>query len=435
MKKSLIGMVAAQLALASSATDAVWTKTDTATEYWTNTAYWVDSGGAPLNTYPNGSDWGVTLTPLASGAAHTLKIQIGDSDNLSTNPATGGYVNFPHEYEIRSIDGTERHTLNLFSKHSLLVNPVLFSVENPTGFLGYWTSENPRAVLRIPGGTGDETPVVHNFSTARRGGIAVTDVGGQVRVGQLYGSGLLEKHGPGELVVASTTGFGNRINVNSGRLTLEGMDWPDAPVGTPYVWLDASADESLLKTDDGNRVAVTNWVDRRGASPDRPSATVIGGRRAPFLSEETANGARLVDFGARVEANVEALGPTNCVLRFPSGMRGRIREVFVVYRITDYHASVSLPLGDESYYPFHAADNRLLNGTHADQGAKYGDAAWNGDKIDPLNDRISADDLSRLHIVSIGIRGEPLTSLDMIGSDRLLKERIGGVAAELVREG
>lgn len=423
MKRTLFALGAALYAQAVFAADAVWTKIDTATEYWTNTAYWVDSIGDPLNVYPDGPNWGVRLTPLAAGAAHAHKIQIGDLDDGTA----GSLVNEPHEYEVRSIEGSERHTLNLYSKHSLLVNPVYFTIENPTGFLGYWTSENPRAVLRIPGVTDDEPPVVHNFSAARRGGIAVTDVVGKVRVDQLYGSGLLEKHGPGELVVASTTGSGNRVNLNGGRLTLEGMDWPDEPVGTPYVWLDASVEASLLKTEDEGRLAVTNWVDRRGASPDRPSATVIEGRRAPFISAETANGFHLVDFGARDASNVATLGPTNCVLKFPSGMANRVREVFAVYRILDFYDAMTFPVGDSSYYPFHATTRRLLQSTNADQGAKYGDVAWNGDKIDPLNDTVMADDQSRLHVVSVGIRGNPLTSLNLVGSDRLLKERIGGM--------
>lgn len=422
MKKILITAYSVIFVQALFAKDAVWTKVDTAMEYWTNTTSWVDGAGAPLGNYPNGSDWDVSLMPLAADAVHALVINIGDAEN----GASGSVENEPHRYEVRSIAGDERHTLNLYSIHSPYINPVFFTVANPTGFIGYWTFENPRDLLVLPGDEGLTMPVVNNFSSARRSGISVnSSVKG--KVGQLYGSGLLEKHGSGELVVSSTSGFGNKINVNGGCLTLEGMNWPDEPVGEPYVWLDASVSNSMTRGVDGNLVTVTSWSDCREDSSDRPSAIVPDSRHAPFLSEETANGIRLIDFGARDQAKVASLGPTNCVLRFPEGMSGRIREVFAVYRITDYGDSISVPVGDSSEYPFHAAPSHLFSNSRANEGAKYGDVALNGEKIDPVSDYVTEGDQSRLHVVSIGVRGSALASLNLIGSDRFLRDRIGGM--------
>lgn len=401
---------------------------------WGVPANWTNFQGEALSVAPtNGADrFVIGLPSLESPPAQTSSVW-PYTWTLSTRTSGKAYSVNP---AIVSISGGERYTI----KHSsAVVNWIdyssmgerKFTVENPNDFMGFWRTEEPNAYLDLAGATGDFVPVVHNLFTEFRGQVSVP-ADGIARVDTLADDGILVKRGQGELQIGQTVGEQGGLHVRAGKIALDGVD-PDGQglsmlLAKATFHLDATAGDSLVKSNAEGRVWVTRWNDVRGngryayvpAGAWGGSEYYVQSTHAPFLSENASGtGLDMVDFGSRSQAKVDTEGPLNCAMAFSSVSA---REVFFAARYKSNTGQT--PVVNGGAYPFHVSDNSLAL-AQAAYAVKAGDLAFNGAKVDASFTTRTAW-ITNTFVYAAGTTASVL--LDTLATDRGLTGRLGGMA-------
>ena len=150
------------------------------------------------------------------------------------------------------------------------------TIGDASGFLGFWTTQSPKATFKFPPGGG-----MSALSTPARPFVSVPAASTKVTVDKLYGSGAVNKTGAGTLAVNSFGGGEVKVFVEEGTLELtgEGETTLSELLGRAALHLDASDDSTLVKTNtdaygvqDGY-THVTRWYDvrRNGMYADKSS--------------------------------------------------------------------------------------------------------------------------------------------------------------------
>ena len=452
MKKALTSMFFATFAASVFAVDGIWSGPENGAT-WGNAANWSEAGGAAA-AYPATAE---DTADFPAPVAYSNIVSVGNSLSGSA-------------FAVGKITGTDRTTLNLYTGDGTDTKPSPYAdydyqanwrfcdLYDVSGFLGWWRTSATRAALRVHPADGEET-FLANVDTMNRLAVSVPE--GKARIGIAGGSGILHKVGAGELAVDFIPeNDGGRATLKEGTLTLTGSsDSVDeaAPVlAGAYLHLDATVSNSLQTTVETfmgrTLTVVTNWSDCRGAAAPagvphakRPLGSRISDSyisaamaRCPFLTN--VNGLDMVDFGATSTANVESLGPTNCVMSITPAVT-KAREVFCVMQRTDSsrasqfaalggsdYNTEGAALGEGHYYDL-TSDASHLIGASANASARFGDIAINGVrriwqssvKLLPVTRNGSGD----VHVFSVGSSVSNLAFV-ILGSDRYLRAHTGG---------
>lgn len=137
-------------------------------------------------------------------------------------------------------------------------------------------------------------------------------------IDSVSGSGALVKRGGGTLTVAELSDAGADLRVEGGTLAVASrrMAAGTLPEGA-YLHVDASADETLTKTDADGVVRVTAWasVNEGGQTLNAIAAST----NKAVYSATACNGKPAVDFGPRRNVNAEGVSNAHTDLRFGSG--------------------------------------------------------------------------------------------------------------------
>ena len=330
---------------------------------WGDAASWTNSTGSnPAVTPTNGEN--VAFVPIPEGrmrnTAFTCRL-IGTDGNTkldgtnAVNPIVGS-VTGPAGQVIRHADPGARNGY-------WRVRP--FTVCDPNGYKGFWEvgAYGSGYVLPVEAGSGF-VPRLESFYSGARGFVNVVNEGSTAEIGDLYGHGMLQKEGGGELVVEGTEGENSDFMIKAGSLTLKGRgndagDSLEELLDMSALHLDASVAESIATTNagPGSYLFVTNWADVRGNgwsakfptyaySPSGQYAVnmmnfTIPGYIAP---EKSPTGLNLVSFGSPNDLPGYGYspqynpiyGPTNCCLEIAYNGKDKavtnVQEVFYSVR-------------------------------------------------------------------------------------------------------
>lgn len=399
--------------------DGIWTNNAYGSFPWREVGNWTDSQGAPLAAYPGQSAGDTaTLNPPVAFESQTVYIDKG-------------------AVTLNALSGTRRHTL-VFGPNSSFENTVyltgdtLFTVLDPSGFLGFWQTSQARQVFSLP----QDGAAMTSLSTAYRPTIQVPTADTQVSVGDLYGQGALVKTGPGDLVVGATDGPGNTIYVREGTLVLAGESETQlsALLNRAAFHLDATRTDSLSISNgvaDG-RSYVTRWRDVRGNGIAAVEDNYRGGdgiylpdSRPPFMcAAASPTGLALVDFGARTESDIAEYGPMYCHLQVSPRITNA-REIFYAVQSPKGGASCTI-VGDTREYPCVPGENgQMFAGWDAStHKVTYGDICLNGRKVTYREDISALKDLyvaslSTLDDTCVGLLCSTLQQTRFTGGSRI----------------
>lgn len=189
-------------------------------------------------------------------------------------------------------------------------------------------------------------------------GVGVLENSNAATLNELYGAGILEKQGAGNLTVKGLGGGRLRIRATQGSLTLGAHPKAERSVedllALAAFHVDANVAESLVK--DG--ASVSEWHDVRGDG--YPYAAVPDGFAAPQLEDDAFSGGKRLSFGEFVETKTDADKARCRAMVWSSAING-VRAAFIVMADTkDPGFSRPFFFGHTSDFPMHRGDNRVL---------------------------------------------------------------------------
>ena len=437
-----IGAALACAATAWAETEAVWSNLTDESGDWGAPTNWTDGNGNALTVAPTNaaSAYAITVTDHQVHAKHQVittgalinggaDARIGDG---SVNPSVASVTGGPRTVIVHP--GTP-----LSNRESYQQQPIrTFSIDNPNGFEGFWESKDLRGVWRL-NATASFVPTMSSVSVYNRVGVEVPTAGTTARINHLYSSGTLEKTGAGRLELGLTSGR-QHVYLKAGTLSLDG-DYPasalDAVIAKAAVHLDASATNTITTSVDGDGLdAVQRWDDVRqnGMYAEAPTYANPGSpyyysfTRPGFLLKNCSPTALpMVSFGANKPAQVDRLGPTNCLLKMHQGLTNVRTAIYVAHTpATGRNCTI---LGDSSAYHFVSEDAKIFAGTGT--GYKGANGPWGTVDGELLLDgvrRDAADTLadSTTNAYVMCLTPTNLTRVSLLGSDRNYMSRSGG---------
>lgn len=274
-----------------------------------------------------------------------------------------------------------------------------------------WQSLKPGAGLNFTG-TVDEPTLLDRFFIFNLPCLGVPSETGVAKVGSIAGRGMMVKDGAGELQVNGPVGVDSGFFLDEGTLTFSSDVETSAenPAPNALFRLDASKTDSRMEEVRGGRTYVTNWTDATGngfyAYDDGLEKNgILAG--CPYLSERTANGRALMDFGpyVRFTEGQRETHPAGA-LKW-SAQSKQVREVFMAVAMNSCEKSgTSDPqpavIGDYSKMDFmmNSTTNNLFAG-YASVAVRAGDVRVNGTPT-PATD-YEVDPLA-FHVISIKTR-------------------------------
>ena len=456
--KSIMTLALAAMPCALFATTVVYTNAYTDTAQWGHEGNWTNSAGEVVALAPtNGED--IAFGPLESLATEwsrkkasvtnkiwpIVTLSTGKAKSSATReyPAVDPTVGF-----VGGVD-TERYTIQHteFTTSDKYMQPDArtMTVDDASGFLGFWTTQAPKATFKL-NATAERETKMSALSTTARPYVNVATVGAKATIDKLYGSGALNKTGNGTLAVNSFGGGEVKVFVEAGTLELtgEGETTLSDLLARAALHLDASDDTTLVKTNadaygvvDG-RTYITRWYDvrRNGKYADKSSytsptsATNVRYPNWPFVSAAMSDtGLPLVDFGRSLVNPADTTSPTNCCMVLSESISGR--EFFGVMSFPSGAGGASIA-GDMAHgeHPFMCIANtdyphRIFNQQYASPALWNGDIAVNGIKRLWSQAYIGTDDFKDVFVLSCGALAP--VNFDMLGSDSYHKERTGNV--------
>lgn len=302
-------------------------------------------------------------------------------------------------------------------------------IGDPTGFLGLFAPQT-RGVQLESESTVAQTPTFapvqsvygvrfSNTGAANDGVMRVKEVFGGAKIGinerdsytgDAQGTVEIEKAGPNLSVFVS----GGQSGAARGGVAFRGQVYASAALpGEPWLHLDATAESSLVRGEDG---AVSKWADVRGEG--HPFADRITRQLATNVAEmptvKSVDGKPFVDFGANQGRNyADFTGGNNDptseeVARFgkPAALKlsaesQDVRDVFYVFQETQRTNAIPWVLGNYESANFGFARGELgqLFSEKSCAGVRTGRVAVDGVRVP----HTWTDDWSyRPHLVSIG---------------------------------
>ena len=402
------------------AIDAVMTNTVSPTVTWDAAGNWTDSSGAGLSAAPFDPSDSISFAALArpQGLAAVPRQTV----SIKTADRAIGTVSGD---DRRTIQYTTDGTGSLMSEHWL-------AITDPSGFLGFWTVGNAFSGLVVPDGT-----TLSSLSGMARPRVKVADVGSEVALGTVHAAGTVDKEGAGTLSVGATTGDDASLIVKDGNVLLEGGlsdDGLKSVIAQAAAHFDASSADALVRRSAEGRVWVDEWtavsdptLKARKSSFTSADPLYIAEAGSPFISPvESPTGLPLVDFGSGLRSSKGELGPNNCLLELTRAITG-IKTVFYVVQ-GEKGMDCSTVLGGKSTYDFIAnawVGNTTLFATGAAKlGVLHGEYQLDGAQTS--HEKIAADKLTALSVISIDLDGTGSATFDMFGSDRYLRTSSGG---------
>ncbi|MBQ3340875.1 MAG: hypothetical protein IJG84_03185 [Kiritimatiellae bacterium] len=451
--KSIMTLALAAMPCALFATTVVYTNAYTDTAQWGHEGNWTNSAGEVVALAPtNGED--IAFGPLESVDAEwtrrwgSANADIWPKVTISTGLATSlaAFVYPAVNPVVGTIGGedTERYTIRHTeygpANKSSQPPARTMTIGDASGFLGFWTTQSPKATFKFPQGGG-----MSALSTTARPFVNVPTANTKVTVDKLYGSGAVNKTGDGTLAVNSFGGGEVKVFVEAGTLELtgEGETTLSDLLARAALHLDASDDSTLVKTNtdaygvqDGY-THVTRWYDvrRNGMYADKssyysPSSdTTVRIPNWPYISTATSDtGLPLVDFGRSRVNTTDTTSPSNCCMQLSKKLAGR--EFFAVLSLPGGAGGASIAGDSGGRHPFMCISNmsypqRLLSHQYSCPGVWNGDLAVNGVKRLWSNVYVGTDDFKDVFVISCA----SLVSfnVDLLGTDDYHKERTGNV--------
>jgi len=256
------------------------------------------------------------------------------------------------DWSIGSVSGPRLWTLCLpgYSGSQTANSLRTFGFDDVNGFAGTWKSSGTMQTLRLNAESGVQTLEV--LDAPYRLNIDVANAAAEAKVNLVRNAGALEKKGAGKLTLGTIHEANQDVYLAAGTLELEGTISASDPLfRQALVHLDASREDTIEKHqgEDG-RWYVSRWKHASGGTVDAEiwdnsadkSASHIKRPHEPYINyaATSTTGLPLMDFGAGRPETVELYGPTNCVLKFSTFLRG-VREVFYVDMHSDVQYSVS----------------------------------------------------------------------------------------------
>ena len=338
MKRALTAAALTAAALTLHAVDAVWTNTSTSVQVWTTAGNWTDSqSAAALETPPTQPADSVSF-PFVDQRARVVDF-CGD-----VNAADGSF-------SVASVSGPRFWTLRMPGwSYSHNNARRTFTCADVSGFSGSWQAAGPLQTIALTAETGVQT--LETVSAANRLIIDVRSAAAEAKINVVNNAGAIEKKGAGGLTLGMMNHASQEVYLDNGALCISGApEDMGALLSRAVVHLDANRPDTMKGYDgDDGRHYVTNWAHASGGDIGAElwvgSAGATPGQlrdpHAPFVNSNdvSTTGLPLMDFGAYVAANVDALGPTNCSLRFTKKLTGA-REVFYVDMHSDPASTVN----------------------------------------------------------------------------------------------
>ena len=442
MKHISLFLLASSVALVAFGDgDALYWKRGTGNESWGKASNWQTAGGeAPAVAPTNGED--VVLPPYEFSSsdknAHAKIVTGGFTGSGDSVSLTGDSVN----PTVGVLSGSHQYFIEHGSHREYTIPSIRrFTVSDPDGFAGYFTSGDVRSYLTLAA-TAEHSPVFPSIGAKSRLYVEVPTAGTSASVDTVYEYGVVAKTGAGDLEIGSTRGELTDMLVNAGGITIDGFEGGvEAKLASllagARVHLDASDESSLEKYVDpaDGRTCVSKWNDVRGngfhavTNGYRSSGNTLPYIRAPFISPSTSpTGLPFVDFGTQnywAEHGLgEIYGPTNCGMYFSTGITG-IREVFYVVE-TPGSAYMTCALGSSSltgsYFFLNQYTDAYFTRIEATTNVWAGEFAYNGKPM-RIQDRTSY--VTNCYVISVGTLGP--TEVSALGIDRNYTSTSGGV--------
>ena len=404
MKEVATCCLVALLAFSGRTETFVWTNVVSASANWLDVENWTDAEGRPIPAAPAGATDDVVFSPLGTVLQTvSFKLPNGSSTWSRTDLAT-----------MTGADPYARRTVQLSGEKAWL------SIGSPNAYEGLWTTASMSLGLSLPA-TATAVPVLSCVSPAKRLEVEVPAAGTKAVVSVLSAGGTVVKKGAGELEVGQTAGSETQFHVSGGTLTLAGhdagFDCDRVPVAGAWLHLDASCTNTMsCSPGDDGRTYVTSWADVRGNGVFAyPSETV-----APFLNDAIVAGKTVMDFGRVRETEDPSLGPIGASMTF-SERQVNVREVFCVACIQSTVGD-SVVFGDTKSYPFLRASSRIAwEEYEATHPVVYGDIIVDGKRVS------NATSWPRQQLGTVSVGTTNAIALSLLGSDRLMTGRSGGV--------
>ncbi|MCQ2391415.1 MAG: hypothetical protein MJ240_08315 [Kiritimatiellae bacterium] len=407
-----------------------WTDNTNARASWNEAANWTDASGKALEEPPTNGTYDVVFEPLDN--AGSQEIRWSPSAAQKTGNANNAAFNLS---SIVDPTGWSRRTIVFQTESaSLQVKGVNISVDDASGFTGYWRSAQGQTAYTL-NATAEKTVKLSNLSIFTRPSVSVPMAGAKGEIESLMERGALEKRGAGELVINATHEADTTIHVSDGTLTLAGDSLGQAtnegPIAGARLHRDAWRAETIKTYVDpaDGRTYVTNWSDVTGNgnyawfdfSWNRGSTTHLSEySHAPFLNAGIVSGMPVVDFGRMNAASSETLGPVACWIKLSERKNG-IRECFYAGGYSETGGSSAM-FGDyrDGNYPFHRIGNGFISRDYGCQGLVFGDLLVNNE---PTNNLWRVGN-QPFHVFAGGSTNAFL--LGALGTDRLYSSRVGG---------
>ena len=442
MRTALVALFAALSAAIAQGEPLTWVRT-AASGSWGKVSNWLTLGGDATEVAPtNGED--VVLPPYEFNAANKdSHVRIGTG--ALTGSASAVYLSGESvDPTVGSLSGSHQFFIE-HGTHRDYTVPYLrrFTVSNPDGFAGYFTSGDVRACLTL-NSTPEHSLSFPSIGAKSRLYVEVPTAGTSASVDTVYEEGVVSKIGAGDLEIGATRGANTDIYVMTGGVTLVGFEGGseaklNSLLSQARVHLDASVESSLEKYVDpaDSRTCVSKWNDVRGngfyAMTNAMRSTVDGRLpyiRAPFVSPATSpTGLPFVDFGTQnywaANGLGELYGPTNCGMYFSTEITG-IREVFYVAE-TPGSAYLTCTLGSPAsigtYYFINQYNATLFSPHEATTNVWCGELAYNGQAMGMAD--LSAKMLTNCYVISVGTLGPAAASALGVERDNVITS--GGV--------
>lgn len=326
------------------------------------------------------------------------------------------------------------------------------TVLDPNAFKGSWRGSDSQGGLIVKGDA-DFTPVLARVDAHNRFYVTVSNEAATAKIGLLKSNtftesatlagtsetGALVKEGPGGLEIENASGWQEKVYVNEGKLTLDGHAATRSKLSDvlkrAWMHLDATRTDTMEFAEIGGRTCVTNWASCNGGDAhawfpadhkkNKDIPNEVEQVTAPFIGDmKSTTGYALMDFGG---VKGERPGVPDCgVMRFTDCTQ--VKEMFIVRGYTTkWYGQWGPVIGHTSKYPLHGSGYTALITTTGDKGVMNGDIRINGvkggwhsipcDYLTPC----AAD----LHVLSIAPTNA--ISLNLLGSDRFIMDRTGGV--------
>ena len=379
----------------ASAVDGVWNNTTTTGEQnYLNPANWTDKDGNPLTVAPtNAGDTAVIDVP--ENKFQTITIQGGTA---AVSAFRGQVVN------LGTVSGNMYHTIGSATDSNNNGWWMTLGFDDVSGFDGLWQPSRTKLNYSFSGTVKDVK--MSEMVIAKRPNVYVP-AQTAVTLEAIAGGGAIEKSGSGKLVIGTPIAGDRTIFYHqAGTLELKGQQDAattfDMP-GDPLFWVDASKTNLMDVTHDEEtgRDYIGTWYDcRSGDGVHTKKATPINNAKLskPWISSRLQNGLPVVDFGARTDEEVDALGP-RASLQYSLGENAK--EIFVVWMDTKVDgASDTFFIGQTGEYHFHRGygpDNfGCLLDSAAHENVKNGFISLDGENVT----RLVIPASGRFHIVN-----------------------------------